>query len=222
MMRILALLFITISLCAVRVSAQNTDMRVDEKSAVKPQEKDDKDKVRFTFGVISGMSTRDDFNNIQADIPFGFIVQRVGIIFNPSLVFLKSDSFNFDRGKALNEFFRPKGSGFIYDLGISMKAQYYFKDPATAAYAPYLGAGPGYDYRGYEYKVRTFAIRQSKSYFLHSLTLNYGGGFMFKAREFIRITIDLGAISYFNKKDASRFTYDTTGATLGMGAHLLL
>lgn len=182
------------------------------------------DPILCSVGIVSGLGSRDDFTSFFLHVPTLVLIKQIGINIAPGMQFMRSNSLNYNKGIMSRQLFSLKASGEAMDAGLSVRIQYHFSNPRAGTVSPFITAGPGYNFRYYHYSVKSALTSSGKREFVHSLTLHYGVGLFIRASERFRLSFDLNAISFFNggRKGARGFSYDTTGAFLGVGVHYLI
>ncbi len=165
---------------------------------------------KFILGLSAALSNMEGFANVSVSSILGIQYGKFSFTVDPAFIFSRANSINKKNALA------AKSTGEILEFGFPVKCTYAFLDLSSYQFSPYLQAGFGYDLRKYHFSGSSFFIGTSNTYFIDSLTLNFGFGFLIKMTEQTRLRIGLGGISYFSSKQG-QFGYETTGASLLLG-----
>jgi hypothetical protein len=168
-------------------------------------------KIRFITGISGALSNREGFASVSAAGMFGVQIDRFSVYVNPSYLYTRTRSL-----KSKNLLLRTKSSAEVMEFGLPVKCAYSFFNTDEYPYTPYVEAGIGYNFRKYSATGSSTISRVSVGNLIHSLTLNYGFGFIVKTTERTRFQAGLGGVSYFNTIPG-KFSYDTTGAYMQFG-----
>jgi hypothetical protein len=168
-------------------------------------------KTRFIAGIFGSLSSREKFAVVSAAGMFGIGVDRFSVYMNPEFLYTRTRSL-----KSKNLLLRTTSSAEVMEFGLPVKCAYSFFDTAEYPYTPYVEAGVGYNFRKYSASGSSTISRVGVGNLIHSLTLNYGFGFIVRTTERTRFKAGLGGISYFNTIPG-KFSYDTTGASAMFG-----
>ena len=178
-------------------------------------------KVRplFVMGINGGLDAREGFASITASVPLGMQYAKFGLTFLPAYTFMSAKSLKV-KGSPASNIVRTKTSGMVYEFTLPAMFSYYILDVPEHLYTPYVTGGVGYSFRRFSLHGSSFASMAGRQYSLHSMTLNYGFGFLVRTSEETRFNIGLVCQSYFNQRNGP-FDYDTTGASIQFGLMLV-
>ncbi|OHD68329.1 MAG: hypothetical protein A2W19_17185 [Spirochaetes bacterium RBG_16_49_21] len=168
-------------------------------------------KFRLVTGLSGALSSQEGFAFVAAMTMFGIQLNRFSVTMDPLFAYSRTKLL-----KSGNLLLGRKSSAEVMEFGLPVKCAFSFLDLDSYQYSPYVQAGFGYDFRKYSVNGSSVISRISSSYYVDSLTLNYGFGFFVKTTEHTRFQIGLNAISYFNANPGV-FSYDTTGASILFG-----
>ncbi|OHD66158.1 MAG: hypothetical protein A2176_07905 [Spirochaetes bacterium RBG_13_51_14] len=170
---------------------------------------------RFIMGLGGGMDAREGAASIFAAAPLGIQYGRYAVTAEPAFLYMSAKSIKTEGG-IRETIIRTKTSGQIYEFGLPFKFSYSILDLSLYPYTPYAAAGIGYSFRKFSFNGSSLISMAKRNYYLHSMTLDFGFGFLVKTTETTRVNVGLTVISYFNEK-SGRFDYDTTGASILFG-----
>lgn len=186
---------------------------MQEQGVVKP-------KPRPILGVGGGASVRDGFASLSTMLKLGVMYDRYIVTADPVFVYVHSQSLQGEKNIA-RYFLRTKMSGQVYEFALPVKFTYIILDMEKYPYAPYVSAGAGYSFRSFSLKGLSLINRTSRMFRLHSMTLDFGFGFMVRTTAETKFNVGISGVSYFNTRSGS-FDYDTTGASLHFGMMIFL
>jgi hypothetical protein len=166
---------------------------------------------QFMMGISGALSNMEGFANVSVASILGIQYGKFSFTADPAFIFSRAKSL-----KNKKDMIGAKSSGELLELGLPLRCTFSFLDPSSYGFSPYLQAGFGYDLRKYIFSGSSFFTRINNSYFIDSLTLNFGFGFIIKMTEQTRLRIGLSGVSYFNSKQGA-FGYETTGASMLLG-----
>jgi hypothetical protein len=172
-------------------------------------------KARPILGIDGGASVRDGAASVSTVLQLGVQYDRYIVTADPAFMYLNSQSLQ-GKKNIMRYFLRTKISGQVYEFALPVKFTYVILDMEKYPYAPYVSAGVGYSYRSFSLKGSSFINRTSRAFDLHSMTLNFGFGFLVKTTAETKFNVGISGVSYFNSR-SGKFDYDTTGASLHFG-----
>jgi hypothetical protein len=193
-----------------------TDDRNDAERDIKTRRRgSDTDGLRttplFIIGLSGALSNQEGFAMVSAMATLGIQYDKLYITTDPVFIYSRTKSM-----KMKIPVLRKKSSGEVLEFGLPVKCTYAFLDLSSYRFSPYVQAGIGYDFRKFNSSGSSLISRAQYSYYVDSLTLHYGIGFIIKTTEQTRFQVGLNGTSYFNA-NKGEFSYDTTGASLLFG-----
>jgi hypothetical protein len=186
------------------------DLKKDGSAKVSP---------KFVMGINGGLDAREGFASISASVPLGMQYGKYGLTFLPAYTYMSAQSIKV-KSSPVSNIIRTKTSGQVYEFTLPAMFSYYILDVPAHLYTPYVTGGAGYSYRRFTLHGSSLASMAGRAYSLHSMTLNYGFGFLVRTSEETRFNIGLVCQSYFNQRNGP-FDYDTTGASIQFGLMLV-
>ncbi|MBN2160726.1 MAG: hypothetical protein JW807_15155 [Spirochaetes bacterium] len=174
-----------------------------------------KPKVRPIIGIDGGASVRDGAASVSTMLQIGMQYDRYIVTADPVFIYLNAQSLQ-GKKNMTRYFLRTKTSGQVYEFALPVKFNYVILNMEKYQYAPYVSAGAGYSFRSFALDGSSFISHTSRAFDLHSLTLNFGFGFLVKTTAETKFNVGINGVSYFNTRSGI-FDYDTTGASLHFG-----
>jgi hypothetical protein len=190
-------------------SRKGTVLDLRNKEMARPQ-------PRFIMGVGGGANAREGFGSVILTAPLGIMYERFTVTADPGFVYTNAKSMRGKKGWSLENLIRTKMNGQIYQFDLPFKFSYSILDLAMYPYTPYVTAGIGYSLWKFSLSGSSPLSHVSREYYINSMTLNYGFGFLVKTTEDTRFNVGFNGVSYFNKR-LGEFNYDTTGVSLLFG-----
>ncbi|HOD15468.1 MAG TPA: hypothetical protein PK307_01765 [Spirochaetota bacterium] len=175
---------------------------------------------KFVLGIGGGLDAREGFASIAASVPMGMQYGNYSLTFSPAYTYMSGKSIKTKTGP-VDRILRTKTSGQVYEFTLPAMFTYSILDLPAHLYTPYVTGGAGYSYRKFSLSGYSLVSRISRISYLHSMTLNYGFGFLVRTSDDTRFNIGLTCQSYFNKRNGP-FDYDTTGAGLQFGFMIII
>lgn len=162
--------------------------------------------VGFNAGVDSGGI------NLRIFLPFEYRLKKSSFIFNPMYFYIRGGSGDF-QGGSIKE---------AHGVGAGFKYNYYFLDPVEHTVAPYLAAGPGYDYFRVRLAFSLPFLTVGKTLYRSAITASLGTGVLIKITDDVRLKVGLNGVSSFSETSRGRFAYDKTEISLTMGVNFMI
>ena len=175
---------------------------------------------KFIMGIGGGLDAREGYACIAASLPMGMQYGKYSLTFNPAYTYMSGKSITSKAGP-FDQILRTKTNGQINEFTLPVLFTYSILDLPANMYTPYVTGGAGYSYRKFSFSGSSLISRASRVAYLHSLTLNYGFGFLVRTSDDTRFNIGLTCQSYFNKRNGP-FDYDTTGVGLQFGFMIII
>lgn len=175
---------------------------------------------KFILGISGGFDAREGFASIAASVPMGMQYGKYGLNFFPAYTYMSGKSIK-TKTSPINRILRTKTSGQVYEFNLPAMFTYSILDLPAHLYTPYVTGGAGYSYRKFSLSGSSLLSMTSRTSYLHSMTLDYGFGFLVRTSEDTRFNIGLICQSYFNKRNGP-FDYDTTGAGIQFGFMIII
>jgi hypothetical protein len=197
------------------------DSQGEKKQTIGDMMKKESGKVRpkCILGISGSLDAREGFASIAASMPVGMQYGKYGLTFVPAYTYMSGKSIK-TKTSPIDRILRTKTSGQIYEFTLPAMFTYSILDLPAHLYTPYVTGGIGYSYRKFSFGGSSLVSTTSRVAYLHSLTLDYGFGFLVRTSEDSRFNIGLTCQTYFNKRNGS-FDYDTTGAGIEFGFMIL-
>jgi hypothetical protein len=186
------------------------DIKKDVSAKVRPQ---------FIMGISGGLDAREGFASISATVPMGMQYGTYGLTFFPAYTYMSGKSIK-TKKSPIDNILRTKTDGQVYEFTLPAMFSYYILDLPAHLYTPYVTGGAGYSYRKFSLNGSSLVSMTGRAYTLHSMTLNYGFGFLVRTSDDTRFNAGLTCQSYFNMRNGP-FDYDTTGASIQFGLMII-
>jgi hypothetical protein len=187
------------------------DLKKEGSAKVRPQ---------FVMGISGGLDAREGFASISASVPMGMQYGKYALTFFPAYTYMSARSIK-TKSSPVSNIVRTKTDGQVYEFTLPAMFSYYILDVPAHLYTPYVTGGVGYSFRKFSLNGSSLVSMTGRVYTLHSMTLNYGFGFLVRTSEETRFNIGLTCQSYFNQRNGP-FDYDTTGASIQFGLMLII
>ena len=179
-----------------------------------------KPRPKFILGISGGLDAREGFASIAVSAPMGMQYGKYGVTFFPAYTYMSGKSIK-TKTSPLDRILRTKTSGQVYEFTLPAMFTYSILDLPAHLYTPYVTGGVGYSYRKFSLNGSSLLSVTGRVSYLHSMTLNYGFGFIVRTSEDTRFNIGLTCQSYFNQRNGP-FDYDTTGAGIQLGFMIII